>query len=249
MSLSTVPIRSTVINSASLLAEQRLAYSVATYHATFRAADALFGFPIGKGIDVKYPDGHVEYLPFGKDNEVKMGRCLAASIRYRLLGQGGWLQKHPWRCHGNQELDLKVVSTLNIGLGAGLGIFGVLGLVLVGRPYLPRLAFRTTRDIATLRFLRNGTAKPAQIAPTTSDICCPNCYRKPKPVAPTPEVIIIETQKVSSAPAPEVAALKENDTIIFAAPEVATAATIEEERQLPRQQLRWQQSKWTSQLL
>ena len=186
------------------------------YHATFSAVDAVFGFPIGKGIDVKYPDGHIEYLPFGKDNEVKIGPVPRGEYKVQVVGAGGMAPETPLALSRNQELDLKVVSTLNIGLGAGLGIFGVVGLVLVGRPYLPRLAFRTTRDIATLRFLRNGTAKPAQIASTNVRYLLPETViENPKQVAVlTPEVATVATiEEHVAAPAP---------ALQVAAPEAAT---------------------------
>jgi hypothetical protein len=123
------------------------------YHATFTAADALFGFPIGTGINVKYPDGHVEYMAFGKDHEVKIGPVPRGEYKVQVIGASGMAPETPLALSRNQVLDLKVLSTLNMGLGGGLGFFFVFGLLLYGRPYLPRLAYRITREIATVRWV------------------------------------------------------------------------------------------------
>jgi len=131
------------------------------YHATFRAEDAVFGFHIGKGINVKYPDGHIEYMPFGKDNQISIGPVPRGVYKVQVIGASGMAPETPLALSRNQELDLKVLSSLNIGLAAALGMVGVFGLLIYGRPYLPLLAFRTTRDIVTLRFLRKPAPKPA----------------------------------------------------------------------------------------
>jgi len=169
------------------------------YHATFRAADAVFGFPVGTGIDVKYPDGHVEYMAFGKDNEVKLGPVPRGEYKVKVIGASGMAPETPLALSRNQELDLKVLSTLNLGLGASLGVFGVLGLLLFGRPYLPRVVFQTTRDIATLRFLKNNRDKPAQI-PAKVQYSLPENIRTLQAASPVIEFITVEPEIIEASP-------------------------------------------------
>ncbi|MEP6983980.1 MAG: Ig-like domain repeat protein [Chloroflexota bacterium] len=192
------------------------------YHATFRAADAVFGFPVGKGINVKYPDGHIEFLPFGKDNEVKIGPVPRGEYKVQVMGASGMSPETPLALSRNQELDLKVVSTLNLGLGASLGAFGVLGLLLFGRPYLPRVAFQITRDIVTFRFLKNNNVKqprlPAKVQYALPETSVIQTSQAPSPVI---EFIMVESEVVEASPVtapvapveePEVA-LMEEETI------------------------------------
>ncbi len=134
------------------------------YYTTIRAADALFGSPIGTGIKLEYPDGHVDYLDFGEDQEIVIGPVPRGVYKVQVVGASGMAPVTPIALSRNQDLDLKVLSSLNIALGLGVGVVGALGLLLYGRPYLPRLAFRTTIHIATLGFLKGTTRKPARIA-------------------------------------------------------------------------------------
>jgi transposase InsO family protein len=133
------------------------------YYATIRAEDALFGSPIGTGIRLEYPDGHTEHLDFGEDGEITIGPVPRGVYRVQVVGASGMAPVTPVALSRDQSLDLKVLSSLNITLGVGVGIFGALGLLLYGRPYLPRLAFQTTMHIATLGFLKNGVRKQARI--------------------------------------------------------------------------------------
>jgi hypothetical protein len=129
------------------------------YYADFSAADALFGSPIGTGIKVEYPDGHTEILEFGESNTITIGPVPRGEYRIQVVGASGVAPVTPLALSRNQELDLKVLSNLNIALGAGLGFVGVFGLLLYGRPYLPLLVYRTTKDVATLRFLKGGAQR------------------------------------------------------------------------------------------
>ena len=154
------------------------------YHATFTAADAVFGFPVGTGLNIKYPDGHTEFMPFGKDNAVYIGPVPRGEYKVQVMGASGMAPETPLALSRDQHLDLKVLSTLNIGLGGGLGMFVVFGLLLYGRPYLPGVVFRATRDVATLRFLKSGARKRAQLASPQVQYLLPETTI-PKPVEVT----------------------------------------------------------------
>jgi len=180
------------------------------YHATFRAADAVFGFPVGKGINVVYPDGHNEFIAFGKDNEVKIGPVPRGVYKVKVIGASGMAPETPLALSRNQELDLKVLSTLNLGLGASLGAVGVLGLLLFGRPYLPRVVFQTTRDIATLRFLKNRNKQAQLPAKVQYSLPEASVIQTPQQVVPVVDFITVEPEVVQAAPvsAPEAPAVE-----------------------------------------
>jgi hypothetical protein len=171
------------------------------YHATFRAADAVFGFPVGKGINVQYPDGHIEFLPFGKDNVINIGPVPRGQYKVQVIGASGMSPVTPLALSRNQELDLKVLSTLNLGLGASLGAIGIVGLLLFGRPYLPRVVFQTTRDIVTLHFLKNNRAEQPQL-PAQVQYSLPETSVIQTPEAPSPviEFITVEPEVIEASP-------------------------------------------------
>jgi hypothetical protein len=171
------------------------------YHATFRAADAVFGFPVGKGINVVYPDGHNEFLAFGKDNEIKIGPVPRGVYKVKVVGASGMAPETPLALSRNQELDLKVLSTLNLGLGASLAAFGVIGLLLFGRPYLPRVVFQTTRDIVTLRLLKNNKVKPTQLpAKVQYALGTSDAIQSAQTAVPAVEYITVEPEVIESSP-------------------------------------------------
>lgn len=134
------------------------------YHAVLRAKDALFGFSLGTALRLEYPNGYVEELPFNDNNEVVTGKLARGVYRVQVLGVPGMAPVTPMALSRDQDVDLKVLSALDIGLGAVLGVVGALGLLLYGRPHLPRVALQTSVDILLLRFLRKPTAVPETAA-------------------------------------------------------------------------------------
>jgi hypothetical protein len=120
------------------------------YAARVRAKDALFGFPIGTGVNVRYPDGKLRYIPFDENNELVIDDLARGLYRLQVVGASGIAPETPLSVSRDQDLELKVLSTLDITLAVGGGIVGALGLLLIGRPgpllWLIALLVRMTRQ-------------------------------------------------------------------------------------------------------
>lgn len=121
------------------------------YHARFRAVDAVFGFPIGTGVSVEYPNGRIEEIPFDDANEVRIGPVARGVYRVQVQGVAGMVPVTPVALSRDQDVVLKVVSILDIGLAVSGGIIFAFGLLLYGRPHLPRLILHKAASI--LQFL------------------------------------------------------------------------------------------------
>jgi hypothetical protein len=131
---------SNVVNRGQqrFLVEPNATWSIETllYFARFRALDAVFGFPLGEGITMEYPDGRVEKLRFGPDNEIEVGPLARGLYTVQVVGARGAAPPTPVALSRDQYVELKVLSTLDMGVGLTLGIVGALGLLFWGRPYL-----------------------------------------------------------------------------------------------------------------
>lgn len=113
------------------------------YSARFQSADALFGFSVGDGVDLRYPDGRVESLKFDADNTVFIDSLARGDYTVQVTGVGGMAPETPVALSKDQDVTLKVLTNLDMGLAITVGTVAALGLLLYGRPsllYVPKNA-------------------------------------------------------------------------------------------------------------
>ncbi|HLO31460.1 MAG TPA: hypothetical protein VK249_20080 [Anaerolineales bacterium] len=108
------------------------------YSARFTAHDALFGFPVGSGVHVEYPDGDVQAFVFNSQKEHQSEGLARGIYRVTVTGAKGIAPPTPIALSRDQDVQLLVFSYLDIGVLAGIGLFLSLGLLLFGHPYLIR---------------------------------------------------------------------------------------------------------------
>ncbi|HEX6287726.1 MAG TPA: hypothetical protein VFZ66_00975 [Herpetosiphonaceae bacterium] len=125
------------------------------YSARFRAQDALFGFPLGSGVRVVYPDESAITVPFGADRSVTVDQLPRGEYRVQIIASGV-SPLRPLALTRDQDLHLEVFSQLDIAVVvtvlASLGI----GLLLFGRPQILSIVFH---PIASLGRLRSAVAQ------------------------------------------------------------------------------------------
>lgn len=105
------------------------------YSAHFEARDAFFGFPIGSGIELVYPDGHAEQHSFESASQINLASLPRGDYKVKVNGPGLSFSR-PVSVSTNQEVTLPVISYLDLGL-----LFVVLWLLItvllwIGRPHL-----------------------------------------------------------------------------------------------------------------
>jgi hypothetical protein len=107
------------------------------YDTTVRARDALFGFPIGHALELRYPNGHVERPRLGGGGKVRLRALPRGDYEVKVSGAGISFTR-PLSVSRNQEVELKVLSWLDLGLAALALASVALGLLVVRRPHLLR---------------------------------------------------------------------------------------------------------------
>lgn len=134
------------------------------YSASIRATDALFGFPIGTGVSMTYPDGHTRTLAFGPSDEVHVGPLARGLYQLQVTGASGVAPPTPVALSRDQEVELKVLSALDIGSGVSLGLFLALGLLFYGRPRLLGLGRRKAASARPNRGYSQLSPNPSRSA-------------------------------------------------------------------------------------
>jgi hypothetical protein len=121
------------------------------YSARFQTKDAFFGFPIGSAVRLKFPNGRVERHELDEN-----GRLLLPSLPrsdYEVTVDGpGFSFSRPVRLSRNQEVELEVLSYLDIGLALFVVLAFALGLPLIRRPELRLRIRRVAAHPSSLRW-------------------------------------------------------------------------------------------------
>jgi hypothetical protein len=113
---------------------------VLLYSVRFTARDAMFHFPIGKGIALTYPDGRTEKFFFDSGKAQIMIPSLArGSYSAKIIGAGGSAPPTPIHLSRDQDVELLMLSYLDIALIIGIPLVIALAFFFIGRPYWLRV--------------------------------------------------------------------------------------------------------------
>jgi hypothetical protein len=113
---------------------------VLLYSARFTARDAMFHFPIGKGIELTYPDGHTEKFFFDSGKaQVTIPSLARGSYSAKITGVGGSAPPTPIYLSRDQDVELLMLSYLDIALIIGIPLSIALAFFFIGRPYWMRV--------------------------------------------------------------------------------------------------------------
>jgi hypothetical protein len=139
-------VMSVVIDGANVVsqAQQRFyvhendlwSLQVLLYAVGFTANDALFGFPIGNGILMEYPDGEVQSYTFDPEHGYEIRGLARGIYRVTVTGAQGYAPPTPIALSRDQDVQLMVFSYLDMGFLASIGLMLSVGLLAYGRPYI-----------------------------------------------------------------------------------------------------------------
>lgn len=119
--------------------ERHVAVNLLYYTAKFRARDAFLFNPRGSAIDLKFPDGHTERFELDGYGSALVSGLPRGQYTVTVVG-GGPGMSQPVSITRNQDVDLKVLSWLDIAIIGFVIIGGLVGLVLLGRMLRKRRA-------------------------------------------------------------------------------------------------------------
>jgi hypothetical protein len=108
------------------------------YPARFVVRDAFFGFSTGSAIRLRFPDGRVERHELNSDGEVRLPSLPRGDYEVEVDAPG-LLSKTPVSLSRGQEIELKVLSYLDLAIAALAVLAVALMLPLAARPGRLRL--------------------------------------------------------------------------------------------------------------
>ena len=109
---------------------------VLLYSIQFTARDAMFHFPIGKGIELTYPDGHKEQFIFTSRNaEMTVPSLARGSYSAKIIGLGGSTPATPIHLSRDQGVEVLMLSYLDMAIILGTPLLIVLLFFFIGRPH------------------------------------------------------------------------------------------------------------------
>jgi hypothetical protein len=139
------------------------------YKAHFTARDALFGFPIGTGIRMEYPDGKVAAYTFNPKDGYALDGLARGIYRVKVTGAKGYAPATPIALSRDQDVQLMVFSYVDLAVFLVIGLLLSLGLLLFGRPYLlnqagtfGRRLIPGSQPVAQMRTVETATSQPIQ---------------------------------------------------------------------------------------
>jgi hypothetical protein len=136
---------------------------VLLYSVRFTARDAMFHFPIGKGIELTYPDGHVEKFFFDSNNaQLTIPSLARGSYSAKITGAGGSAPPTPVHLSRDQDVELLMLSYLDIALIIGIPLSIALAFFFIGRPYWLRVMRHPSKykELVYQNNSRNISLKP-----------------------------------------------------------------------------------------
>lgn len=109
---------------------------VLLYSVQFSARDAMFRSPIGKGIELTYPDGQKKEFFFDSpDAEITVSSLARGSYSARIIGAGGSAPPTPVHLSRDQGVELLMLSYLDIAVITGIPLLIALAFFFIGRPW------------------------------------------------------------------------------------------------------------------
>jgi hypothetical protein len=105
--------------------------------------DAMFGTPVGEAVELRYPSGKTIKRDL-KDGEVTLPSLPRGTYDVKVVASGVSFTR-PVSVSRKQEVELKVISYLDMLLAAGALVALAVGLLLARRPHLTRAIRRRLR--------------------------------------------------------------------------------------------------------
>lgn len=106
------------------------------YPARFTARDAFFGFPIGRGILLEFPDGRQQTFDFGEGRSLRLESLARGTYRFKAVGAPGIALNTLFVLSREQEVSSIVISIWDLLVVLILGLIIFPGLLIAGRPGL-----------------------------------------------------------------------------------------------------------------
>ena len=113
-----------------------LTISLLLYSLQVSAKDALFGSPVGKAVQLKFPDRKTENYPMDSAGMVKIPSLARGIYQVEIVNSDGLKASTPVALSRNQVVQQSVITYLDLAVVGSLGLLIALSLIFFGRPWL-----------------------------------------------------------------------------------------------------------------
>ena len=120
--------------------------SLLLYSLKINVKDGLFGSPVGKSVNIQFPDGQIQNYPIDHAGTVEVHSLARGIYTIDLVGTNGVSSKTPVALSRNQVVNSKVITYLDLSVVGAIGLLFALGLILFGRPWLIRRLIVRKKD-------------------------------------------------------------------------------------------------------
>ena len=110
--------------------------SLLLYSLQINARDGLFASPVGKNIELQFPDGKIVKYPLDSSGNAQIHSLARGLYTFKIDGVNGLANPTPVALSRNQIVDVKVITFLDVGIVGFLVLVLVSGLIIYGRPWL-----------------------------------------------------------------------------------------------------------------
>ncbi len=107
------------------------------YSVKIAASDRLFGFGVGSGIRLDFPDGTEEHVPFVGGHRVALSALPRGNYKVSV-DSWGLSARQPLSITRDQVVKIRVVSYLDISVMVGVLLAVAIGLIVIGRSPMRR---------------------------------------------------------------------------------------------------------------
>lgn len=131
---------SNVVNSAQqrffAQTDSSWTISLLLYSLQITARDGLFAAPVGKSVDIVYPNGEIKNYPLDPNGKLEIHALARGIYRASVIGIKGLGTSTPVALSRNQVVNLNIVTPLDLATFGSVSFFLAVGLIIFGRPWL-----------------------------------------------------------------------------------------------------------------
>lgn len=107
--------------------------SLLLYSLQVKVSDGLFGTPVGKSINLLYPNGQNKAFPLDRTGSVEIHGLARGNYTVQIMGAKGLGNKMPVALSRNQSADMKILTYVDVGIIGFLGFVVAIAMLIYGR--------------------------------------------------------------------------------------------------------------------
>ncbi len=123
------------------------------YSMQIQARDALFGFPVGKAVDLQLPNGVNRSVPLDSTGTARASSLARGEYYFQVTGAKGFSPRSPVALSKDQDITARVITYLDMGTVFAAGVLLAVALLVFGKISLNRAEARHDRE-RRVRILR-----------------------------------------------------------------------------------------------